>query len=403
MLKADYWLRPRNRSRELLILILALGGLAFLLRNAQGTARMFTVLVIALLGAALALGCLLVFPSADIWKAHGPDHEVVNGVRNVLISAVVGAFGLITLFLTYESAQASRISAEVASDQARASRLSEAGTLMGHENNPGIRLAGIEVLRQLLDDEQITQQRAYRILTAYIRSESPWVGSKSRPRWNAMDDDARRAARSSATFGRDSLRKRSPHVQGALDLLAAKSKLAMPNGETTVDFRADLRDLNLQGAALGTAYLQNAILNGTHLDYLDCGVREGQESADLSGADFRGASLFGAILKKVNLRGAHFDAPVNEDGTPRPEQPTVLTNADLTNADLREASFAGATLKGARLTGAVMDKTDFSHAILAGAHVEGADLRGTVGLVTADLSGIVHDEATKWPPGVFPP
>jgi uncharacterized protein YjbI with pentapeptide repeats len=50
-----------------------------------------------------------------------------------------------------------------------------------------------------------------------------------------------------------------------------------------------------------------------------------------------------------------------------------------------------------------MDKTDFSNANLAGAHVEGADLRRTVGLATADLTGIVHDEATKWPPGVFPP
>jgi hypothetical protein len=39
--------------------------------------------------------------------------------------------------------------------------------------NRSIRLAGIEVLRQLLDEEQITQQRAYGILTAYIRGESP--------------------------------------------------------------------------------------------------------------------------------------------------------------------------------------------------------------------------------------
>ena len=150
----------------------------------------------------------------------------------------------------------------------------------------------------------------------------------------------------------------------ALDLLTARSKTAMPNGDTTVDFYADLRDLNLQGAALGTAYLEKARFNGTHLDYLDCGVRAGRASANLSGADFRGASLHGADLKRVNLQGALFDAPVNEDGTPRPGQPTVLTNADLSNADLRQASFAGATMPGARLTGAVMEKTDFSHAVL---------------------------------------
>jgi uncharacterized protein YjbI with pentapeptide repeats len=401
MLRPEFWLRPRNRSRELLLLIIALGVLAFVLRNAQGPAQLATVATVAVLGAALALGCLLVFPSADIWKTD-TGSEVVNDIRNVLVSAVVGAFGLITLFLTFESAQASRVSAEIASQQARSSQLSEAGSLMASPNR-GIRLAGMEVLRQLLDDEQITQQRAYGILTAYIRSESPWVGSSSRPRWNAMDDDARRAARSSATFGRDSLRKRTPDIQGALNLLTARSKVAMPNGDTTVDFRADLRDLNLQGAALGTAYLEKAILNGTHLDYLDCGVRQGQASADLREADFRGASLYGAILKSVNLRGAHFDAPVNEDGTPRPEQPTVLTDADLSQADLTEASFAGATLQRARLTGAIMEKTDFSHAILIDAHVEGADLRRTVGLATADLTGIVADAATQWPAGGIHP
>jgi uncharacterized protein YjbI with pentapeptide repeats len=50
-----------------------------------------------------------------------------------------------------------------------------------------------------------------------------------------------------------------------------------------------------------------------------------------------------------------------------------------------------------------MEKTDFSQAILTGAHVEGADLRGTVGLETADLRGIVSDAATQWPAGVTHP
>lgn len=115
MLRPEFWLQPRNRSRELLLLIIGLGVAAFILRNAQGPARVATVATIAVLGAALALGCLLVFPSADIWKVDAAGSEVVNGVRNVLISAVVGAFGLITLFLTYESAQASRASAQAAS------------------------------------------------------------------------------------------------------------------------------------------------------------------------------------------------------------------------------------------------------------------------------------------------
>jgi uncharacterized protein YjbI with pentapeptide repeats len=173
--------------------------------------------------------------------------------------------------------------------------------------------------------------------------------------------------------------------------------------DTDVEYFADLRDLNLQGAAMGPAHFEAARFNGTHLDYLDCGVRRGQASANLSGADFRGASLYGAILKNVNLRKALFKAPVNEDGTPRPEQPTVLTNADLSQADLTEASFTGATMTRARLSGAIMEKTDFTNAILTGAHLEGADLRRTVGLATAQLGGAVTDAATQWPAGLTPP
>jgi uncharacterized protein YjbI with pentapeptide repeats len=166
-----------------------------------------------------------------------------------------------------------------------------------------------------------------------------------------MDDDARRAARSSATFGRDSLRKRSPEIQAALNLLTASSKRDMPNGETTVDFRADLRDLNLQGAALGPGYLRtrsSTAPTSTTWTVASARAREAPTSAGpTSGAPASTAPSSSAILKKVNLQGAHFDAPVDEHGTPRPEQPTVLTNADLSNADLREASFAEATLQGA--------------------------------------------------------
>ena len=199
MLKPDYWLHPRNRSRQLLVIILVLGLGAFLLRSAEGKARLATVGVIVALGAALALGCLLVFPRAEIWGIEDADSKATNDVRNVLISTVVGAFGLITLFLTYQSAEASRVSAEVAADQATADRLSNAGDLMGHDNK-GIRLAGVETLRELLEDNGITQQRAYGILSSYIRDESPWRGT-SAATGRRCSDEQRVAASGSARMG----------------------------------------------------------------------------------------------------------------------------------------------------------------------------------------------------------
>jgi uncharacterized protein YjbI with pentapeptide repeats len=401
MLKPDYWLHPRNRSRQLLVIILVLGLAAFLLRNAEGKVRLATVGVIAALGAALALGCLLVFPRAEIWGIDDTDSKAINEVRNVLISTVVGAFGLITLFLTYQSAEASRASAKVAADQATADRLSNAGDLMGHDNK-GIRLAGVETLRELLEDDGITQQRAYRILSSYIRDESPWRGKVSRD-WKQMSDEQRAAAAGSARMGHDSLRKRSPDVQGALDLLSARSKLAVPNGESTVEFWTDLRDVNLQGAAFGAAHFEKARFNGTHLDHADFQVREGVASADLRGADFRGASLHSAHLNGVNLQGALFQVPTGQGGRPRVEQTTDLSHADLGGANLTETKFQGANLSGVRLTGAVLVRTDFTDAVLAGADLKGADLSSSVGLETAVLTGILQDGGTKLPAGVVAP
>jgi uncharacterized protein YjbI with pentapeptide repeats len=403
MLRRDYWLEPRNRSPELLLIILILSFTAFLLRDAQGIARVGVVAIIALLGVALALGCLVVFPNADIWKVSGQDQaysQTVNDVRNVLISAVVAAFGLITLFLTYEAAEASRTSAEIAAQQATASRLSDAGSLMGHENR-GIRLAGIQMLVRLIDDKEITDRNAFLILASYIRSESPWRGKASKT-WKKMSDSARLEAASSPVVGRGSLVKRTD-VQGALNLLASKSKTQLPDGNEKSDFRADLRDVNLQGAAFGTAYFENAIFNGTHLDYLDCGVKEGQAHANLSKADFRGASLYHAILRGVNLSGAWFQAPINEDGTPRPEQATDLSYADLQQADLTGTRFDGANLRGANLQGAVIHKTNFTHAVLTGANFKGTNLVDSVGLEITDLSGVISDSTTQWPGGVSVP
>jgi uncharacterized protein YjbI with pentapeptide repeats len=401
--RLEFWLKPRNRSVELLGIIGALGFAAFLLRDAEGFTRVAIVPVILALGLALALGCLIVFPSANIWKTDGDQAhvETVNDVRNVLISAVVAGFGLVTLFLTYEAAQASQISAKIAADQAVSSSLSDAGSLMGHENK-GIRIAGIYALAQLMEDGKITQQQTFRVLTSYIRWESPWFGEASKA-WERMRDPDRVAAWSSATIGRGSLKKRAPDVQAALDLLASKSKIQMPNGNSKVDFRADLRDANLQGAALGPGYLENAIFNGAHLDYLDSGVKEGQAHADLRKADFRGASLFHAILSDVNLSGAMFQAPINEDGSPRPGQPTDLRYADLQRANLTETQFVGTNLQDADLKGAVIKKTNFTHAILTGTNLKGVDLRDSIGLELADLRGVISDSTTQWPAGVSVP
>jgi len=80
--------------------------------------------------------------------------------------------------------------------------------------------------------------------------------------------------------------------------------------------RADLQEVNLQGANLRGADLQEA---------------------DLRGANLQGANLRGADLQEADLRGAN------------------LQGADLREANLQGADLRGANLQGADLRGADLD------------------------------------------------
>jgi hypothetical protein len=74
-----------------------------------------------------------------------------------------------------------------------------------------------------------------------------------------------------------------------------------------------------------------------------------------------------------------------------------LDNAYLDGTDLRQAHLVGARLTDARLTGAHLAGAD-----LRDADLRGADLTGAC-LDHADLSGVRHDQRTKWPQGFAHP
>lgn len=67
--------------------------------------------------------------------------------------------------------------------------------------------------------------------------------------------------------------------------------------------------------------------------------------------------------------------------------------------DLRpEQDFIGADFHGIDLKNDDLTGFDFSRPHLASADMSGADLRRTKGLETADLSNILYDATTRWPP-----
>jgi uncharacterized protein YjbI with pentapeptide repeats len=435
------WLREKG-SAPLLAAIIGLTILSVLLIVAGGGVfGALAYLSMALLGIALVLGCLFAFPYAGIWKTEDesagkvakpadgnkrsqePDSDYVNDLRTMLISTLVGAVGLVTILLTYQSAKAAADSANSASLQAEQTqkqqaneRVTSAGQLM-ESKNPGIRTIGINtyrgVIRELIRDRNITEAEGYGPLASYVKSRSPWTKDKEQ-RWAALRIQVGRKAEDDPRVGVGSLRKRAPDVQAALNVLSEHKQ---------GPFRADLRDADLQGAAFGKAWLPRAIFSGAHLDYMDCRVGEGPY-ANFQGADFQGASMYGAYLDNADLTKAVFNTPA-PGGKLRTSQITDLRDAEFKGAILVEANFTaanlagalfdpskvrttnltgadftGANLTGADFTGANLTGADLTGAKLNGANLQGADLRNAK-LDGADLKGALYDPSTRWPAGYY--
>jgi heme/copper-type cytochrome/quinol oxidase subunit 2 len=120
-----------------------LATISMLLIDDEGVARPVTLVAMALLGVALVLGCLFAFPYAGVWRHDHADGEAaaettgaapkqdpafINDIRTMLISIVVGVFALVTIYLTYVSAQAAAQSAEATGEQQKFDRLSTSAT-----------------------------------------------------------------------------------------------------------------------------------------------------------------------------------------------------------------------------------------------------------------------------------
>jgi uncharacterized protein YjbI with pentapeptide repeats len=424
------WLQ-RSGSFPLLVIIIVSAAVSITLIDDGGAARPMTVVSMAVLGIALVLGCLFAFPYAGIWhddhhagsaqttgvaepavaRPTAEEHrKFVNDLRTMLISIVVGAFALVTIYLTYVSAQAAARSADASEKQQRSDQLTSAGDLL-NSGNAGVRLIGVATLSRLIEGGDVEAVDGYRWLAAYVRDRSVWT-PKKRAVWARLTEREGRVAENHPRVGVGSLRKRAPDVQSALSVVGAGKKPAP-------GLRVDFRDADLQGAALGHARLPRALFSGAHLDYLDTRTGEGPY-ATFAEAEFKGATLYGAYFHNAELGGAHFE-------TPHKSQVTDLRYAEFRGASAVDAHFEGADLRGAVFTptkvretvlqrarfngadlrGAVFDGADLTEADFSEARLEGASFKGAnltaVNFDLADLKGAIYDQGTTWPAGFYAP
>ncbi len=153
--------------------------------------------------------------------------------------------------------------------------------------------------------------------------------------------------------------------------------------------RLDFSGRNLRAVDLGGARLIRARFAGADLGWGDL------SQADLREADLSKAGLVNARLREADLTGADLSqADLREaDLSSAKLVKACLAGADLTRADLGIADLSGADLRWAELTGATLHQTDLS----------GADLRGTRGVLQAQVEQAVGDRYTELPPELARP
>ena len=143
----------------------------------------------------------------------------------------------------------------------------------------------------------------------------------------------------------------------------------------------DFRDLDLSGAELSFASLQNAQFDGANLSQARF------RQVDLTGASFRGANLQGAAFTLIRGSGANF-AGIN--GSETQWDHCTIYHTDFSSAHLERARFTGCELMGSRFDQANLDTGSLLWSNLDSASFNGTGLNRVeslgVNLVDADLS-----------------
>jgi Pentapeptide repeats (8 copies) len=231
--------------------------------------------------------------------------KLQNDLRTTILQGLGGLAVLGGAYFAARQLQIGREQLRVAQEGQVTERFTRAIDQLG-STELDVRLGGIYALERIARDSPSDRPTIEEVLTAYLRSHSPWP-----PRLpgqytaDAPIDEV------------PELELRAPDVQAAATVLGRR--LLPPTG---------LRSLNLADVDLRKAYLPKANLEGARLS-----------RTNLHGAWLRKANLQAAGLEDVNLKGTELTH-------------TGLQRAWLHRADLRDARLDGASLQDARLMAA---------------------------------------------------
>jgi len=238
--------------------------------------------------------------------------ELQNNARSTLLQGFAGLVLVAGAVATWRQVQISRHGQIT-------DRMSRSIEQLASDNIH-VRIGGLYALERVAADSAEDRQTITRILTAFVRTRSPWTAAPPpdhRHETPALEDGMLR------------LGLRAEDVQMALYILGDRPHpdVERPLYLSFADLRIaslagrDLRRVICQSGNLAGAWLQRARLDGAFLKHSDLRLAHLQDAhlagarlndahlrgADLEGADLSGADLTGACLDGANLAGVTFD------------------------------------------------------------------------------------------------
>ncbi len=279
----------------------------------HGSVGLVTVLMIAAVIALAAIVCLppLFSPELDDPQA---QFEVRDQARLTVSAIIAGAVILFGTYINWRRMNALEDQVTMVGRGQITDRFTRAIDQLGavRANDapaPEIRAGGVRSLERIAGESPDDLWPILDILTAYLRSESPW-----RPPDVVTIEFARRAL----------------DIQHRMDVASTVEAIERlwPGGGETIRAPLNLAHTHVLGIDLSEKCLEGAKLTGANL------TRAKLMRADLSDADLVRARLTGANLTCANLTGA-----------------------DLPLVDLTGAKLGGAILDGAIVNAVVYDQS----------------------------------------------
>ncbi|MBE9031590.1 pentapeptide repeat-containing protein [filamentous cyanobacterium LEGE 11480] len=241
-----------------------------------------------------------------------------------------------------------------------ADRFSKAVEMLGHDKLD-IRLGGIFALEQIANTEDKYYWQIMEILTAYIRTRSPWPPQEASRKMTAnvpkLDED----------------------IQAAMTVIVRR-KYTYQNGEKhrlnlcNTDLRylyvpgaklqgVSISDSSLEGAFLCDANLEDSLLTQTIL------TKANLSNASLQNSWLACSELSKACFNEANLEKAHC---INSHFTN-----AFLTHANLEDINLISAQMTGVKCLNSNLKRAILTSSNWENANLENSNLDSSLLRDT--------------------------